>query len=241
MAFMRHSKTPLPLILDSFKLKRGRFVAVSADGLKMELMSRDGESFTFYENLIRRDYLRHGIQLGPGDNVIDIGANVGSFAILAASMVGTTGKVFAFEPAGATFSRLKRNIELNEFKNITAINAAVGSADGEIKLYLGDRSAYASMLQQVGGQTETVRARTLASVIKELGLDRVKLLKLDCEGAEYDILDGLTMETARKIDQISMEVHKIPGHETAEIPQTLERLGFVTHDTYPLVAFRRGL
>ena len=113
MAFMRHSKTPLPLILDSFKLKRGKFVAVSEDGLKMELLAHDGESFTFYENLIRRDYLRHGIQLGPGDNVIDIGANVGSFAILAASIVGTAGKVFAFEPAGGTFSRLKRNIELN--------------------------------------------------------------------------------------------------------------------------------
>jgi len=239
MAFMRHSKTPLPLILDSFKLKRGKFVAVSEDGLKMELLAHDGESFTFYENLIRRDYLRHGIQLGPGDNVIDIGANVGSFAILAASIVGATGKVFAFEPAGATFSRLKRNIELNGLRNLTAVNAAIGPADGEIQLYLGDRSAYASMLQEVGGRTETVRARTLASVIEEFGLNHVKLLKLDCEGAEYDILGGLTLETAQKIDQISMEVHKIPGHQTAEIPQMLDRLGFATRDTYPMVAFRR--
>ena len=106
MAFMRHSKTPVPLILDSFKLKRGKFVAVSEDGLEVELLSQDGESFTFYEMLIRRDYLRHGIQLGAGDTVIDIGANVGLFAILAARIVGPQGRVFAFEPASATFARL---------------------------------------------------------------------------------------------------------------------------------------
>jgi FkbM family methyltransferase len=248
MAFMRHSKTPLPLILDSFRLKRGKFVAVSEDGLEVELLSQDGESFTFYENLIRRDYLRHGIQLGPGDTVIDIGANVGLFAILAARIVGPQGKVFAFEPASATFARLERNIKLNNFRNVTAINAAIGAANGEAQLCLSDRSAYAALRQAIGGSpesspgvaaTETVRVRALASVIEEFMLDRVKLLKLDCEGAEYDIFGGLTPEIAQKIEQISMEVHKIPGHLTAEIPQMLDRLGFATRETYPMVAFRR--
>ena len=248
MAFVRHSKTPLPLILDSFRLKRGKFVAVSEDGLEVELLSQDGESFTFYEMLIRRDYLRHGIQLGPGDTVIDIGANVGLFAILAARIVGPQGKVFACEPASATFARLERNIKLNNFGNVTAINAAIGGANGEAQLCLGDRSAYAALRQEGGGDLqsspgaaamETVRVRTLASVVEEFGIDRVKLLKLDCEGAEYDIFGGLAPKIARKIDQVSMEVHNIPGHSTTEIPQMLDRLGFATLESYPMVAFRR--
>lgn len=241
-AFIRHSRTPLPLILDSFKLKRRPFIAVSSEGLKLELWPRDGESFTFYENLIRRDYLQHGIQLNPGDTVIDVGANIGAFAVLAAHRVGPEGKVFAFEPASAIFARLQRNVQLNELKNLTPINAAVGGTNGEGRLYLADRSAYASLYEQCDGHesvaTETVRVQTLASVMEGFALDRLTLLKLDCEGAEYDILDRLDSETARKIKQITMETHSIPGRDTGEIARILQRLGFTTHRTYPLVAFR---
>lgn len=241
-AFIRHSRTPLPLILDSFKLKRRPFIAVSSEDLKLELWPGDGESFTFYENLIRRDYLQNGIQLGPGDNVIDVGANIGAFAVLAAHRVGPEGKVFAFEPATATFARLQRNVQLNQLKNVTAINAAVGGTNGEAQLHLADRSALATLHEKFDGResvaTETVRVQTLASVMDGFALDRVTLLKLDCEGAEYDILGRLEPETARKIMQIAIEVHRIPGHDTAEIPRILQSLGFTTQNTYPLVAFR---
>lgn len=245
-SFLRHSNTPLPLILDSFKLKRGKYVAVSEGGLKFEISSRDGECFTFYENIIRRDYLRNGIQLAPGDNVIDIGANTGLFAILAAQIVGPSGKVFAFEPARGTYARLKRNIELNGFNNITAINAAIGAATGEAELHLADRSSLASLYKEVDGSArtrqgfepaETVRVETLASVMSRFCLDEVKLLKLDCEGAEYDIFGTLEPTVAGKIKQISMEVHQIPEHQTTEIPQMLKALGFTTSNTSPLVAF----
>jgi len=245
-AFIRYSQTPLPLILDSFKLKYGEFVAVSEEGLKFEISSRDGECFTFYENLIRRDYLRHGIQLAPGDNVIDIGANTGLFGILAAQIVGPNGRVFAFEPARRTFARLKRNIELNGFNNITAINAAIGAFNGEAQLHLADRSSLASLHEEVDGSTrlgegfnaaETIRVETLASVMERFHLDEVNLLKLDCEGAEYDIIESLKPTMARKIKQISMEVHQIQGHELSDIPHMLQDLGFTTSNTYPLVAF----
>jgi hypothetical protein len=68
-AFARHSRTPGALILDGFKLKRHPFVAVSSEGLQVKLQPGQGESFTFYENLIRHDYIRHGIRLMPGQTV----------------------------------------------------------------------------------------------------------------------------------------------------------------------------
>lgn len=241
-AFIRHARTPLPLILDSFRLKHQPFIAESRDGLKLELLPRDGESFTFYENLIRRDYLQHGIQLGRGDTVVDVGANIGSFAVLAAHTIGPEGKVLALEPASVAFARLERNIKLNGFTNVTPIKAAVGGTSGKARLYLADRSAYATLHEQVDGRkldsAETVQVETLASLMEEFALDHIKLLKLDCEGAEYDILGHLEHKTADKIEQIAIEVHQIPGRDRAEIPRMLQRLGFTTLPTYPLVAFR---
>ena len=69
-AFWPHSRTPLPLTLDTLRLKSAPFVAVSSDSIKVDLRPRAGESFTFYENLIRRDYLAHGIRLGAGATVV---------------------------------------------------------------------------------------------------------------------------------------------------------------------------
>jgi len=112
-AFWRHSRTPLRLTLDTLRLESAPFVAVTSDSIKVELRPGAGESFTLYENLIRRDYLAYGICLGPGATVVDIGANLGTFTVLAASIVGPAGRVIAFEPESATFARLQANVALN--------------------------------------------------------------------------------------------------------------------------------
>ena len=106
-SFCRHTRTPLALSLDTLRLKRGPFVAVSGDGLRLRIKPRSGESFTFYEIMVRHDYLNDGITLRPGATVVDIGANIGAFAVMAASIVGPRGRVIAFEPIPETFERLR--------------------------------------------------------------------------------------------------------------------------------------
>src|SRR5579863_8672312 len=97
-SFALDTRTPISLVADSLKLKRSPFIATTKDGIKLRLAPGAGESFTFFENLIRRDYLSGGIKLKPGDTVVDIGANIGSFSVLAASLVGPKGRVVCFEP-----------------------------------------------------------------------------------------------------------------------------------------------
>jgi FkbM family methyltransferase len=226
-AFWRDTQTPLALTLDTLRLKSAPFVAVSSDGIKLELRPRAGESFTFYENLVRRDYVANGIRLHPGDTVVDIGANIGSFAVLAASIVGPSGRVIAFEPVSATFVRLQENVALNGFRNVEMCREGVEAQDGTIELRLGTKSALAGAY--FGGETtsvETVPCLSIQHVFDRHGIDRIHLLKIDCEGGEYGIFRSLTPELAERIDQIAMEAHRIRGESLDGLAARIEALGF---------------
>src|SRR5262245_54294122 len=67
---------------------------------------------------------------------------------------------------------------------------------------------------------------TLQSIMRQEDVTIRNYLKMDCEGAEYDILSSVPVEVARRIEQISIEIHKIPGHDPSEIHQKLEAFGF---------------
>jgi len=242
-AFLRSTRTAVPLVLDSFKLKRSPFIAETKQGLRLELMPRCGDSFTFYENLIRHDYLRHGIELKAGDVVVDIGANIGAFTVLAAAQVGPSGRVFAFEPSSAVYDRLLRNLELNHLSNVTPIKCAVGGENGRAKLELGVKSAYATICHGIDGRqdqspTEDVEVRRLSDIVREHNIDRIDLLKMDCEGAEYAIFDTLEQTLAATVRQIAMEVHDISGRNRSTLLDRLRQLGFTVQPTYPLTAMR---
>ena len=72
--------------------------------------------------------------LKKGDTFIDIGANNGYFSLMASILVGSTGKVYAFEPTPDSFKRLQTNVHVNKFKNIKLFECALGDKDGKIKL-----------------------------------------------------------------------------------------------------------
>jgi FkbM family methyltransferase len=223
------------LALDSLQIKQYPFVAISGDGLKLSLLPRCGESFTFYENLIERDYLKNGITLKPGSTVVDIGANIGAFAVLAGSIVGPHGRVIAFEPVAKTFERLKENVALNGLNNVDCHRAAIDSREGTITLRVFGKSAYASAHgvhktsdDGVGGAgpDETVPCLTLDRVFKDFQIDRISLLKVDCEGGEHGIFETLSPDAAARIDQIAMEVHPVEGASIDRLGERLATLGF---------------
>ena len=228
--FWRHSRTPIGLTLDTLRLKSAPFVAESSDSIKVELRPGAGESFTFYENLIRRDYLAHGIRLGAGATVVDIGANIGTFTVLAASIVGPTGRVIAFEPVSATFARLQANVALNGLHNVVACREAIDGRDGTIEIRIGAKSALSTAYDTIDPAehtvTETVPCLSIGGLIYRHHIDRVQLLKVDCEGGEYGIFRSLTPELASRIDQIAMEVHRVGGESLDALAQTLQSLGF---------------
>ncbi len=242
-AFWRDTRTPMALTLDTLRLKSAPFVAVSSDAIKLQLRPRAGESFTFYENLVRRDYLAHGIRLGPGDTVVDIGANIGAFVVLAASTVGPSGRVIAFEPVSATFERLQANVALNGFGNVETCREGVEAEDGTISIQLGIKSALASAHGLIDGeatQVETAPCLSMQHLFERHGIARIHLLKIDCEGGEHGIFRSLTPELAERIDQIAMEAHPVAGESIEALAARLDALGFAVGRTgMNWVAFNR--
>ena len=244
MDFGTKTLTPVPLALDLLKLKRTPYVARLADGYQLHIRPGTGERFAFFENAIRHDYLKHGAQLLPGDIVIDVGANIGAFAVLASKLVGPTGRVIAVEPSTETFEQLKLNIALNNATNVTPVHAALAAFNGTIQLNVSAISIFSSIYDKVGGHvvagtTQNVRALTLGTLLEENQIAEVAMVKIDCEGAEYDLFDSLPLDVSSRMTQICMEIHPVPGRETGEIYQLLNHHGFRVHaDTDPVFADR---
>lgn len=135
----------------------------------------------------------------PGDVCIDVGAHVGYYTLLASRLVGPHGHVYAIEPASTTYAELRRNLALNRVSNVTALNLAAGAADGRGILYDGPpgNAGQASMQEPVNmsgdpsARGSEVQVRRVVSVIAPDHHLRVRLVKIDVEGFEFDVLRGL--------------------------------------------------
>ena len=132
--------------------------------------------------------------LKPGMAVLDVGAHVGYYSLLAARHVGPTGKVYSFEPEADNYELLLKNIELNGYTNIHAVNSAISNLVGSRTLFLtsldsGRHSTYRHGLQERG--EVAVDTSTLDAFLESLGWPTVDLVKVDVEGAEMDVLAGM--------------------------------------------------
>lgn len=239
------SRTPFPMVLDKMGLMRRPYRVSARKGLKVELRPGVvGERYIYYEVFMKSTYLSAGQVIRPGDTVIDIGANVGFFSILAASLVGPSGTVVAFEPRSETFAQLQRNVAVSGMKNIRARQMAVAGSRGRSLLFVGDDPGISSLFKSVDGksqsQSEEVATTTVADIMKDEGLAHCNYLKVDCEGGEYAILETLPADLATRIDQITMEIHHIPGRDASELDRRLDDLGFRAQARGKLSSYRRG-
>jgi FkbM family methyltransferase len=170
----------------------------------------------------------------PDANVIvDIGASIGTFTIFAGTMAPSA-RVYAFEPCPETFAVLDANVRLNGWADrIRCENVAVASQSEERQLLLKSESFTFPTLARGGPLAEgddvvSVRCMTLAEILARPELERVDLLKMDCEGAEYEILFGAAPETFAQIREIRMEYHDLgPGLQGSDIATLLSRRGYL--------------
>jgi len=133
--------------------------------------------------------------LQPGMVVIDIGAHVGYYTLLAAKLVGPTGKIYAFEPEPGNNETLNKNIELNKYSNIEAIRMAMSDKEGNATMYLtsldsGRHSLFQHDLPKRGNTV--VETTTLDRFWESTEWPRIDLIKIDVEGSEVAVLDGMT-------------------------------------------------
>src|SRR5262249_52066747 len=142
----------------------------------------------------QREYNPPGYEIQPGDTVVDVGANVGTFALLASRAAGPSGRVVACEPDPENFALLLRNLRDNGCANVIPAKVAVAGVAGKLTLHSGEQggfhSLYAARLPGSPRSCE-VEALTLADVFDRFGVGRCDFLKVDCEGAEFEIFPAL--------------------------------------------------
>ncbi|MFO1157458.1 MAG: FkbM family methyltransferase [Reyranellaceae bacterium] len=138
--------------------------------------------------------------LQPGDVFVDIGANIGYDALLAAHLVGPSGRVVAIEALPQTFVLLRRNLELNAADNVRAVNVAVSNKNATVELYEvspHNIGAVTTLAARGAKPLATVEAKPLAGILTSEEIPRLRLVKMDIEGGEpavlHDILDHLDL------------------------------------------------
>jgi FkbM family methyltransferase len=151
----------------------------------------------------------------PGDTVIDVGANLGVATLTAAQAVGPTGRVIAFEPSPATLRYLRATLAAIRTAPVTLYDCALGAVAGPAEFAAISGNAGQSAMRSVlapGTSPDSVHmvtVRRLGDVLRDEGIRRISLLKLDVEGFEHAVLEGLFgVDGAPHPDAIVIESHR---------------------------------
>jgi FkbM family methyltransferase len=177
--------------------------------LRLARVPYDGGDTSIYADLgtpLGLELYRYGVHhpdieltkllLSPGDVFVDGGANVGLYALAAATKVGPNGKVVAFEPAREVRLLLIQNLALNRLVQVQVIPFALSSAPGEAAFrtfqIAGTGLSHLAPSDDEAGTVESVMLTTLDAVLGPTDRQRLTLLKLDLEGAEHAALRGAT-------------------------------------------------
>ena len=148
----------------------------------------------------------------PASVVYDIGANVGIYTLLASTRAGASGMVYAFEPLARNLNYLRRHVALNQLQNCMVIEAAMGKSEGLGRFSATDWAASMARLDPEKGEI-VVPVTTLDSCIfGERQLRPPKVLKIDVEGAEVDVLQGASRILEEFHPAIFLEVHGTQLH-----------------------------
>jgi FkbM family methyltransferase len=170
--------------------------------------------------------------LRPGDVVIDAGANVGWFTLLAAALVGVQGHVYAIEPWIPNIRHLRSNIVLNRFTNVDIIEAALDSSAGRADFGVPWDSGSGSLLAANHPRKQVVTTCKLDDILGEMAAgQRIRLLKIDIQGTEARAFAG----AARSLREHQIENILVEAGEVMSL-QMLRDYGYRLYR----VGFRRG-
>ncbi len=191
--------------MDFFSLTARKFITYRlCNGLNVLVRAKTCDRGVMTAICLADEYEINKITLPADSVIIDIGANIGTFTLHASHKAG---KIFSFEPVLANFKILKENIRINNLGNkVMCFNLAVSGKREKLNIYLsldnpGQHSSYGS------GSHEECPAIMLKDIFDNNIIDQCALLKIDTEGAEYDILYNLPDDYFYRIQLIRLEFH----------------------------------
>lgn len=186
----------------------------------------------FHRIYMRDEYRLSDLADQPLGSVVDLGANVGVFT---SRIAGSAKEVIAYEPVPENFAQLERNV--SGLSNVAVVQEAVAGQQGPIRLYrpagealTGAYSAFPEMGGHMSERFDLAQAVTLDELFRRHRLSTCDLLKLDVEGAEYDILGAASGETLARVRRIHGEYHNVrpedPKTRIDVFSRFLQSLGF---------------
>lgn len=194
----------------------GRIASIERDGLRLHYRVGSSDPWMIYNHLMKpahRDEYAPPANAGfaPGEvrTVLDIGANIGATALYFARML-PIGNIYAFEPVPDNFAVLRENVA--QCPRIHAFNYGLGAADAELEMFASANPVNFGgfSLHPAGSDASRrvrIRIRHAAAAMAELGITQVDLIKIDTEGAEYDILTSLPENILAGAKYIVGELH----------------------------------
>jgi len=196
---------------------------------KVHYRTSSSDMTLIYEILLKSYYKREyyfSEEIKP-KVIFDIGGNIGITSIYLASIFPDA-IIYTFEPLKENFKILQRNT--SQFENIKVFNVGLGAKNGSFKVYLSDNnenyggvSFYSEVEGNLSEPFTKCEVKNVNDIIEELGISSVDLIKIDTEGAEYDILTSLKREILKKTSWITGELH---GNRDFELLNYLNSLGF---------------
>jgi len=189
--------------------------------------------------------------LKAGDTFYDIGANIGFFTVIGAKLVGSSGRVYAFEPGADNATLVQRNIKLNHFSQVTVLEKAVSSAMGKGELLLAEYSG-GHTLSTAGTPPDlkgaiTVDLVTIDELLAQQIITPPDVVKIDVEGAELDVLRGMTQTIQQYKPTIIYEVddgdQELFKRKSQDVEDFMRSIGYqieILEDAYPAIGWHVG-
>ncbi len=175
----------------------------------------------------------------PGMKILELGANIGYYALIETKLAGPTGHLYAVEPSPYNFDLLKRNLDLNNIRNADLHQAAFGEKRGKVKFYMYDRSNLSSFIKREDMGMETTEIDVDMITLDDfLKLKTADFIRMDVEGYELEILKGATqvLSSDSKPKYFFIEVHSDLLHKKnssgREIIELLAKYGYEVRKSF---------
>lgn len=217
------------------------------NGLECYSLSQRETEYIFSEIFSEQQYVQHNIVVREGDYIFDVGANIGLF-VLFINQIQKNLKIFAFEPIEPVFKVLSDNIYLHDLTNVSLFKYGLNSENDVERVFTffpnmpgnsterpKDKMAQRDVMIEAIGQEQTNyffqntqvvgEVRTLSRVIKDLSINSIDLLKIDVEGEELAVIQGIEPDDWIKVKQIVAEVHDI-DNRLEQFKALLQNHGF---------------
>ncbi len=179
-ALIKRNLIPPKAFFNNFVIENSDGLFFCRDNVDLDVVSED------FESSLRKHFksLKRGV-------FVDVGANIGKYTVMMSKSLGGKGKIISIEPHPENFKTLEKNMDLNNCSNAVALNLACWSKKTDLKLFSHEDQPLLASAVKTSKNYITTKADTLDNILDNLNIRKVDLVKIDVEGAERQVLEGM--------------------------------------------------